>query len=177
MQNLTTPNQFIDNNLTVGIGTHWPDRAIYEKNGFTTVTSPVHETLYPMLQNRRFDCLSRSVNEIDAELVTYKHLDIEIEKHIVFIYPNTDFIFINANNTVLLERLSKGIALSLEDRSFMNTFNEFYANEIKDHRIYERKLIFLKNSTISSRAMLAINQYGVASFLTNSLNKEFEPHE
>lgn len=171
-KNITSPAQFINKNLSVGLSTHWPDRKVYESNGFTTVTSPVHESLYTMLHNKRFDCLTRSVNEIDMDIKNYPQLNLKSEDNLVFIYPNADFIYINSNNAALFERLSKGVQASIANKSFFGLFNKYYADDLQSKEVFERKLIFLSNQNISNEAMLAINKYGVASFLTNTLQRE-----
>jgi len=110
---IRTPNQFIENKLTIGLGSKWPDRKVYEDNNFSVITSPVYNSLFSMLGQKRFDCFSRSVNEVDAELNQYANTNIKLDNNIVFIYPNADFIYVNPNNPRLHRRLSVGMGLSL----------------------------------------------------------------
>jgi len=151
--------------FSVGLGAHWPDTKIFEQNGFNVVTSPIHESLFLMLDKSRFSCFSRSVNEIDEELKQYSQLNIEVDSNLVFIYPNADFIFVNKTNTQLHERLQKGLMKSINDHRYYDRFDRFFANELSEHIIFERKIIFLKNNNVSRQAIKAINQYGIASFI------------
>ncbi len=96
-KSIGNPAQFIQKKLTVGLGTYWPDKHIFEENGFEIVDSPVHQSLFTMLQNKRFDCFSRSIIEIDQELIDHKNKQVELDTELVFVYPNADFIFINPN--------------------------------------------------------------------------------
>ena len=55
------------NKLRVGVGSHWPDTPILQRNQVPLETSPVYENLFKMLAQGRFDCMTRSVNEIEQE--------------------------------------------------------------------------------------------------------------
>lgn len=171
---IQSANQFIRKQLSIGLGAHWPDRAIFEDNGFNVITSPVHQSLYSMLASKRFDCLTRSINEIDNELSEYKDMGLVADQELVFIYANADFIFINPKNKKLHQRLSTGLGYSIEDNSFYEVFDEFYENELRKHNIYERRLVFLDNNNVSHKALSAINRFGIASFVASPLKNKRE---
>lgn len=162
---INTPNQFIQQKLSIGLGSSWPDRAIFEENGFNVITSPVKESLFAMLENKRFDCFSRSVNEINIELTEFSNKLLVADKKIVFIYPNSDFMFINPKNDSIYSRISLGVGLAIENNSYYDIFDKHYGNILLENGIYERKLIFLSNNAMSPRALSAINRFGVASFV------------
>jgi len=168
-EHINTPSQFSQNNLSVGLGSHWPDRAVYEDNGFEVVTSPVYNSLFEMLKLKRFDCFSRSVNEIDSEIKRFKETAIIADPHIIFIYPNADFIYISPNNQNLHKRLSAGIGLAIEDNSYFDVFEKYYESTLLKHGIYERKLMIIKNQQLSPAAFSAINRFGIASFVRQPL--------
>jgi hypothetical protein len=171
---IQSANQFISKQLSVGLGAHWPDRAIFEDNGFNVITSPVHKSLYSMLASKRFDCLTRSINEINNEVDQYSDMGLAADHELVFIYANADFIFINPKNKKLHQRLSTGVGYAIENNSFYEIFDEFYENELSKHRIYERKLVFLDNNKVSHKALSAINRFGIASFVTSPLKNKKE---
>ncbi|MEM0911935.1 MAG: hypothetical protein AAGJ37_13220, partial [Pseudomonadota bacterium] len=98
LTDIRSVNEFLDKQLTVGLGEEWPDLRVYNENGFVTVTSPTYSNLFIMLQNKRFDCFSRSLNEIDNELSVLQESDLKIDSNLVFIYPNADFIYVNNNS-------------------------------------------------------------------------------
>jgi hypothetical protein len=162
---ISSPAQFIQRKLSIGLGSNWPDRRIFEENGFEVISSPVKQSLFSMLQNKRFDCLSRSVNEIRAELDENADKPFRADDQLVFIYPNSDFMFVNPKNDSIYSRVSSGTGLSLENNSYYEIFDKYYSNILLDNGIYERKLIFLSNSGLSPRALSAINRFGVASFV------------
>jgi len=162
---VSSASDIINQKLSFGVASHWPDRSIYESNGLKTVVSPVYETLYDMLNNKRFSCLSRSVNEIQEDYNKHKHLDIVIEERLVLVYPLADFIFVNKKNERLLKAIQASLQTSIDNEAFFNIFNKHYANELLKFDVFGRKLLFLDNNNISSTATEAINQYGITSFL------------
>jgi len=162
---IRTPSQFIQKKLSIGLGTYWPDRIIYEQNGFNVVDSPIYQALFSMLENRRFDCFSRSVIEVDNELTKHADKNITLDEKLVFIYPNADFIFVNPNKTGLLMRLMVGMENAIEDGSYYEIFDTFFSKELAHHKVFERKLIFIDNDSASQRTIEAINRYGIASFI------------
>lgn len=55
--------------FTLGQCHDWPDTGIQKAAGLNTVTAPPsYDTLYPMLQARRFDAIPLGINEIDDEI-------------------------------------------------------------------------------------------------------------
>lgn len=168
-KDVSTTEQFIEGKLSIGLGTHWPDTSIYEKNGFEVVTSPVLDSLFNMLDNKRFDCFSRSVNEVQAEIEQYKNTNITLDENLVFIYPNGTFIYVSPKNPRLHRRLSTGVGLSIEDASYFDIFEEYFSNALLKHGIYERKLLLMENPNISSHALSSINNFGIASFVNQPL--------
>lgn len=158
--------------LKFGVGSHWPDRQIYEQNGLKIVASPVHESLFTMLHNKRFDCFSRSVNEISNEFAQYSNLNIEIDQDNVLIYPLGDFIFVNQHNKALFKLIEQGFQSTIDSGKFLSIFNKYYAGDLRQFKIFERKLLFLRNSNLSNAAAQGINNYGVASFLYEAI----KPH-
>ena len=162
--NLESVKDFKKASLTIGLGTHWPDRKIIESNGLQTMPSPVSSSLIDMLSAHRFDCFLRSIGEVEYELKTYADRQVMLDEHIAFIYPFANFIFINPANERLHERLRKGLLLASKNNKFNQHFNKHYRNLLYTYKLYERKLFFLKNPNLSEKASNAINQYGIASF-------------
>ncbi|MGB3724535.1 MAG: hypothetical protein WA981_02125 [Glaciecola sp.] len=177
LMDVDTPQHIINKNLSVGLGSHWPDKSVYTNNGFDTVTSPIHDALYGMLHNKRFDCLTRSVNEIKDDLNNHPTLNIKVEPSLMFIYPLGDFIFVNANNHDLFARLHKGVHAALKDNSFYDAFDQHYSNDMRINRVNERKLIFLQNNNISEKARNALNTYGITSILSESAQPADETND
>ncbi|WP_395338320.1 hypothetical protein PN836_011265 [Ningiella sp. W23] len=169
-QNLTdidSVEDLVNQGVSIGLGSHWPDKEIFENSGFQTVPSPVYSSLFEMLANERFDCFTRSLSEIGFELDQKAELPIKVESEIVFIYPAAEFAFVNRDNTLLQERLRYGFEKAIEDGSYFSLFEEHHQDTMMRHSVYERKLLILQNTDLSTQAVSSINQYGLASFIIN----------
>ena len=55
--------------------------------------------------------------------------------------------------------------MAIENNSYYELFDTFYAKKLLEHRIFERKMIFLENTAASPKSIDAMNRYGIASFL------------
>ncbi|UPW19548.1 transporter substrate-binding domain-containing protein [Agarivorans sp. TSD2052] len=129
--------------FTAGSGTYWSDTQILKYNGIPTISS-VNDSLLPMLAAGRFDYVSRGSYEVWSELNAYKG-QFDILKHVVLHYPTRYFFYVNPDNTLLAERLEKGLYMALADGSFDQLFFS-----VADFQQGWDKLIELENSTTIS---------------------------
>lgn len=161
---------FSKRNIMLGVGTHWPDKQVYESNGLRVLSSPLYQNLFEMLEKDRFDCLPRSISELDMELEQHAGQNFAAEPSLALIYPNADFVFVSKKEGRIETRLELGLNKALESGEFQSLFQKYYQGIMTKHNFYNRKLLILENNNLSQAAQKAINQYGVASFLTaNSL--------
>ncbi|MFT6271147.1 MAG: hypothetical protein ACJAVV_003987 [Alphaproteobacteria bacterium] len=54
---------------------------------------------------------------------------------------------------------------AIEDLSYYELFDVYYAQKLAHHKVFERKLIFLENTTASYKTIQSINRYGIATFI------------
>ncbi len=155
-------NQFAENQLYVGLGSSWPDRNIMIDNGFIIKHANNYESLIAMLANNDVQCFSRSMMEIDDELMAHPKFD--AEKRLAFIYPFADILYVRPDATKLHEALNYGLEVAIKDRSYFALFDQFYADSLQKYEFYFRKILVLRNNNISANAREAINRYGIASF-------------
>lgn len=138
--------------FSVGSGEHWTDGSIFKDNGFNVAVTSSYSGLFRMLAARRFNFISRGLHEIGYDTQEYKALGLAQEENILLKYdsPIRYCFFVNKNNTVLAERLERGLKVALEDGSFDNLFYQmpsFKDGEelLKNSR---RTLIEIKNTKI-----------------------------
>jgi ABC-type amino acid transport substrate-binding protein len=162
--NTNTTKDFRSKRLTIGVGSHWPDRKVIEHNNLQTITTPVHSQLFAMLKKGRFDCFLRSIGEIAFEMKKYSTTGIVVEKNLAFVYPIAQFMFVSPSQKRIHSRLQKGLLAAKENGQYQAHFDKYYLQLMKDYNFYNRKLLFLNNPDLSPKALKAINQYGVASF-------------
>lgn len=168
-EDVHTLKDFSKRDILIGVGTHWPDRQIYEANGLKVLSTPLYENLFDMLEKRRFDCLPRSVNELDVEIKAHLSQNFIAEESIALIYPSADFMFVSKAHPRLKERMAFGIKKAFDTGEFSRLFERYYSEILQKYNFYNRKLLILENPLLSIEAQKAINQYGIATFLNSSL--------
>lgn len=109
-------------NLKAGQGSHWTDTDILIANNLPVVTSPLFEPLFNMLIGKRFDYFPRGLDEIWNEETLFAHKGISIEQHLMLQYKATKYFFVNKKNTVLADRLERGLKIAIADGSFDSLF-------------------------------------------------------
>ena len=81
----------------IGSGLHWSDADIYRFNGLPLVTSDAYDSMFRMLEARRFDYMARSIQEVINEQEQYPALRLSIEKNLMIHYQQPIYFFVNNN--------------------------------------------------------------------------------
>ena len=131
-----------------GFGTHWADRDILEDNDIRVMESPNYESLFNMLELKRFDYFPRGITEVWRELEEFgtKHPNLIVEKQIALYYPYSVYYFVNKSNVKLAGRIERGLKVLLKNGSFKKLFFKYYAPYIKQANLENRKLFRIKNT-------------------------------
>lgn len=162
-------DDFRQEGFTIGSAAPWPDTKILIQNKFDVVSAPFRQSLFKMLSRKRFSCLTRSILEIDYELKNEPMaVDFKEDPHLLFMYPNSDFVFVNPHKPQLVERLRYGLERAIENKSYYQIFDKYYSHILRQHKAFERTPIRLRNVNISEQAKEAINRFGVVSFLNDT---------
>jgi hypothetical protein len=84
--------------FTVGQGEPWADARILDANGFKLVLANGYVGLFKMLDARRFDLLSRGIDEIWSEWQLHRtHIpSVQIERALILHYPMPRYYFVPA---------------------------------------------------------------------------------
>lgn len=128
-----------------GQGTHWPDTLILQANGLRLTTAETTESLFRMINARRFDYFPRGVSEAWFELLQRKETRLEVEDNLLIYYPSAIYFFVNKNNEALAQRIEKGMELLIDN----GKFDQFFYNHPRVssglERLKNRRIITLKN--------------------------------
>jgi hypothetical protein len=108
--------------LRAGAGLHWSDAQILRANGLTVVTASLHDSLFKMLAQRRFDYMPRTLAEIDDDLRAHPGLDLTVEPGLMLRYRQPIYFFVGKGNKALAERLLRGLELASADGSLDRAF-------------------------------------------------------
>jgi len=106
--------------FTIGSGTHWSDTEIYRFNALPMMTSYAYESMFRMLEAKRFDYMARSIQEIHYELEHYGKLGLEVEDSLLIHYPQPIYFFVHDQE--LASRIQHGLELAKADGSLDKLF-------------------------------------------------------
>ncbi|WP_374362634.1 substrate-binding periplasmic protein [Pseudoduganella danionis] len=143
----------------LGQGHDWPDTAIQQAAGLKTVTSSSYDTLYPMLQARRFDAIPLGINEIDDELRKHSDVDLMVEKNLALVYPAPVFFFVAPNKAALAARIENGLNRMLADGSFDAMFDKRWSKTLLSKNMKNRLIFQLANPLLSPETAAMIRRH------------------
>lgn len=144
-------------NITLGQGIGWPDSIILKANKLN-VSLANSENLHEMLVKERFDAFPRAVTEAWRELSFNDSLTVDCCLLLQYISPV--YFFVKKENTVLAERLTKGLQLALDNGKFDELFFKYRApKKMFDLVDFDnRNRIYLQNPTLSSKTKELLQQ-------------------
>ncbi|SIT15050.1 hypothetical protein SAMN02744133_106135 [Thalassospira xiamenensis M-5 = DSM 17429] len=136
----------------IGVGSDWPDGDIMEDNGFCVERGP-RSNLWEMLENRRFDALTRAVHEAYRELpaIQAQYPDVVLNDTVMLVYPFDFFIYVNRKNSALWQTITDGLLEAYRTGAFMEHFHNAPAiARALDALKTERRHVFNIENTIMS---------------------------
>ena len=131
--------------LRAGQGHDWPDSQILAHNGLPVITSASYPSLFRMLEAGRFEYFPRSLLEIWDEAAQPQNARLEVDRHLLLVYPTASYFFVSPGNTRLAGELQRGLEQALADCSFDRLFFAHYGDALQRARLSERQLIELDN--------------------------------
>jgi len=133
--------------LIAGQGHDWPDIKILKENGYNVMPVPNYDSLFSMLSLGRFDYSPRGVTEAWAEVEAHPEKELMVEETLLLKYPASIYFFVHKNNTLLADRIERGLHLSIADGSFDRLFQEHPTNKTHFNfiNINNRKSFHLTN--------------------------------
>ncbi len=146
--------------LTYCIGTHWPDRDIYYKNGFVNlVEAPTYLTLQRKIRSQSHFChaFSRGAHEAIIEslrMIPHRfESQVGPEQYVMFEYDAPVFFFVRNRERELAERIRFGLEHALADGSLNRLFynDRSIAAMMAYGNLENRQVIHLENE-LSLRA-------------------------
>lgn len=97
--------------LTACQGELWPDSDIMRAAGLKVMTAERHDQMLELLRRERCDYFPRSIFEgpVEQKAFVAAYPDLEYNTSVLLHYPFAMYYFVNKNNKVLAERLTKGL--------------------------------------------------------------------
>lgn len=146
-----------------GQGEHWPDTSILQANGLRLTTAETTESLFRMINAKRFDYFPRGVSEAWFELLQRREPELAVEENILLYYPAMIYFFVNEENEALAQRIEKGLEALIDNGKFDQFF---YSHprvssglaQVKNRRIIELQNPYLPAQTPVNNPRYWINQ-------------------
>jgi hypothetical protein len=149
---ITTYSQL--KNYVAGFGEHWGDLAILRENGLNVVPVAKYQSLFNMLNAKRFDFFPRGVNEILAEYEKQIEVlpNLKIEEDIAIYYPYPVYFFVNKTDDELANRIQYGLEQAQQDGRFKTLFLSHHQGLMTKLNFEQRRVFNLENNNLPSRA-------------------------
>lgn len=153
--------------LLGGQGTHWPDTMILQANGLRLTTAETTESLFRMMNAKRFDYFPRGISEAWFELLQRKEANLAVEENILLYYPADIYFFVNKENEALAQRIEKGMEALIDN----GKFDQFFYNHPRVssglERLKNRHIIQLKNPYLPEETPVNNPRYWITLPATN----------
>ncbi|WP_052417439.1 type 2 periplasmic-binding domain-containing protein [Cellvibrio mixtus] len=147
--------------LLAGQGTHWPDTPIMQHNGLRVTTAETTESLFRMINARRFDYFPRGISEAWFELTQRSEKNLVVEKNIMLYYPAALYFFVNKNHEALAVRIEKGLEKLIDS----GEFDEFFFNHPRINfgleNLTRRHIITLENPLLPAETPVNNPRYWI----------------
>ncbi|MET3108349.1 ABC-type amino acid transport substrate-binding protein [Oxalobacteraceae bacterium GrIS 2.11] len=139
------------------LGVGWPIADAWRDNELPVTTVGRFESLFKMTRAGRVDYIPFGAGSIHSYLNQYArdNADLEIENHLVVVYPYYDFFFfVHKDNSKLHDLIEAGFRKAYADGSYKNLFlthPEFAG--LRDLKLDKRQAIFLKNAHVTKEEL------------------------
>ncbi|MBD9424831.1 transporter substrate-binding domain-containing protein [Pseudomonas sp. PDM15] len=140
--------------LRAGQGHDWPDTAILRGQGLRVEVSSSYESLFLMLEARRFDYFPRAVLEVEDELRHNRQRPLVADRYLVLHYPTALYFFFSPNDPQLAEIVRQGLELALADGSFERVFQQYHGADLRRVALEQRQIIELDNPLLPPQTPL-----------------------
>lgn len=131
-------------NFVGGHGAHWGDLPVYKANGLPVRMYGDYETLFRLLEDKRFDYFHRGVNEIWQELALRQDT-LAVADGVMLFYPHPVYFFVTKSRPKLASDIEQGLKKATQDGSLKALFKQYHQKFIDQANLESRTLIRLKN--------------------------------
>jgi hypothetical protein len=119
-----TPVKTLDElrKFTAGASSDWPSLNVLRNNQLPVKAVNNASLLIPMLNNQRFDYMSRNMFEIWSEVEQNKKNNLAVEQHLMLHGGVPFYFFVNKSHVALAKRIERGLTIAIADGSFDELF-------------------------------------------------------
>lgn len=142
--------------FTLGQGRGWTDSDILKANGFKVVLAPKYESLFLMIDGKRFQLFPRGVNEPFNELELRPSLELAIDQNVMITYKIPYYLFVTPGRPELAKDIETGLMTAIADGSFDAYFynDETTKAVIKQVATVKRRIFALETPSLPPKTPL-----------------------
>ena len=134
------------------VTSYWSITEIFEHYKFNIVKTNRQDSMFAMLEKRRFDYVSRGINEVLIEYEQFKpqNPNLHIENNLLVNIPLPVYFFVNPNKPHLAARIEVGLKEIINNGVFDSIFIKHFKGKFQQLNLLERKVFELKNPNLTS---------------------------
>lgn len=130
----------------------WTDTRILKHNGINVFEAHSRANLMDMLVSDKFDYFPRATIEIMHEFEQHKHQGVEIDPHILIIYPTAFYYYVHKDNQLLANDIKSGLETLIANGEMDRLFFTYFGDVLTALNITGRKVIKLDNPFLPEKA-------------------------
>lgn len=136
-----------------GLVEQWVITDALKHQSITTELVHNTESVFKMLNAKRFDYSSRGVNEVYSDMEKYANGldDVIIEPTLAVYTPIPYYIFVSKNRPKLAKIIQYGLEKSLLDGSLRKLFDHYHEAAISRAKLHQRHVIYLNNPSLPAK--------------------------
>lgn len=146
-----------------GQGLGWSNNAIMQAAGISVVTGPTLESLFPMLEAKRFDFLPLGLNEVYGFSEQYGDFapSMIVDPHVLLVYRFARLFFLRPNCTDLHAMVLIGLKRAFADGSFQKLLNNdpSVRRALQRAKLAQRATITIDNPLLTDAFLSIPDEY------------------
>lgn len=133
--------------LRMGIPSTWADAELFRQNGYAVEEKGSFDDLFTRLENKEFDYVTFGANEVTGvfNARAAKSGKLIVDSTLLVFYPFPLVFYVNPDNKVLAERVTKGLQIISGNGELDAIFNRHFAADLTAVKLPARTMITLKN--------------------------------
>lgn len=159
--------------VPVGLRKTWSTWEMMQSQGFNVVNAYTYDSLFAMLEMKRFDYIPRGIyevyDEIESKITDYPN--IAVEPHLVIVIPTPYYAFVSPHEPRIAKRIEAGLEIMMEKGIIRDMLKEHYGDAIKRAKLNSRTVIHIENETLSAETPLDRKDYWI-DLLTSPIHMQ-----
>ncbi len=133
--------------LRMGIPSTWADAELFRQNGYAVEEKGSFDDLFTRLENKEFDYVTFGANEVTGvfNARAAKSGKLIVDSTLLVFYPFPLVFYVNPDNKVLAERVTKGLQIISGNGELDAIFNRYFAADLTAVKLPARTMITLKS--------------------------------